>query len=376
MRRRLEFLDALRGLAATYVLLYHLVLLPEPDLVPPLWSDRLVHAGGTGVTLFFLVSAFSLYYTMPLRLREANPTVSFYLHRFFRIAPLFYFVVIATLVRDWFEFGVGHSVAEIGLSASFLFNLMPTMEQGFVWVSWTIGVEMLFYAIFPILYARVKSLENGIALVMALLMLWITAKMVLAYLTIPEAWKQSILQWSVLRHLPIFAMGIVAYHAFIGTFPSADQAPEATRAKGNSLLWCGIFAYSALLQGWLPDIFGDSYYWQGIIYGIMFLGLALNPWGVVVNRVTCYLGKISYSVYLIHTSVIYFMVPVYRWIYGNLPSVTLCFLACVAVTLAIVIPLSELTYRFVELPGVKLGKRIAAGMRDRAAHRALDGGIN
>ena len=89
-KRRLEFLDALRGLAAAYVVVYHTILIPQPSLALPRWATTLAMGGYTGVTLFFMVSAFSLYFTMPLRLRESHPTRAFYLHRFFRIAPLFY----------------------------------------------------------------------------------------------------------------------------------------------------------------------------------------------------------------------------------------------------------------------------------------------
>ena len=63
--KRLDFLDALRGLAAAYVVVYHMILLPDPHLATPEWASKVAHAGGSGVMLFFVISAFSLYYTMP-----------------------------------------------------------------------------------------------------------------------------------------------------------------------------------------------------------------------------------------------------------------------------------------------------------------------
>ena len=57
---RFAHIDTLRGLAALYVFLYHLALIPEPDLGIPYWAKRIVLSGGTGVTLFFVVSAFTL----------------------------------------------------------------------------------------------------------------------------------------------------------------------------------------------------------------------------------------------------------------------------------------------------------------------------
>lgn len=365
-RARLEFLDALRGLAAVYVLVYHMLLLPQPNLLAPRWAEKVAVNGGTGVTMFFIVSAFSLYYTMPLRLRERSPTFNFYLHRFFRIAPLFYFLIAATLVRDAWAFGVRHSLPEIGASMAFLFNLIPTRQEGFVWVSWTIGVEMLFYAVFPLLYARVKTLGASIALFFAALMLWQVVGLVLDYSVMPEAWKQSILHWNVLRHFPIFAVGIVIYHVFV-SLPHAHAPSESATGTGNALVWAGVFGYAALLQGWLPNVFGDSYYWQGLVFACMFMGLALSPWRLVVNRATRFLGKISYSVYLVHTTVIFFLAPVYHWIYRHAPSLTACFLGSLALTLLLVLPLSWLTYRFVEEPGIRLGKRISRRLADRAA---------
>jgi len=103
------------------------------------------------------------------------------------------------------------------------------------------------------------------------------------------------------------------------------------------------------------------------VFACMFMGLALSPWRLVVNRATRFLGKISYSVYLVHTTVIFFLAPVYHWIYRHAPSLTACFLASLALTLLLVLPLSWLTYRFVEEPGIRLGKRISRRLADRAA---------
>lgn len=363
-KRRLEFLDALRGLAAAYVVVYHMLLLPQPNLTSPRWAEKFALAGGTGVTLFFIVSAFSLYYTMPLRLKERNPTFSFYLHRYFRIAPLFYFLIVISLIRDAWMFGVTHSAFDITASMSFVFNLIPTKQESFVWAGWTIGVEMMFYVVFPLIYARIRSVGNALAFFFGCLLLWLSIQLVLDYVAMPDPWKQSILQWSTFKHFPIFAVGIVIYHAFVAIY-AVERGGAARKNAGNALLWGGVFGFTALLQGWLPDIFGNSYYWQGIIFGCLFMGLALSPWRLVVNAATRYLGKISYSVYLVHTTVIFFMTPAYHWIYLHSPSLTISFLASLALTFAVVLPISALTYRFVEEPGIALGKKIALKLKAR-----------
>jgi peptidoglycan/LPS O-acetylase OafA/YrhL len=123
----------------------------------------------------------------------------------------------------------------------------------------------------------------------------------------------------------------------------------------------------AYLQFWLPTIFGDHYYGQGVIFSCIIIGLALSPWTLLVNAMTRYLGKISYSIYLIHTTVVFLLTPVYQRLYQQSPSVTVAFLACLFLTLAIVVPISSITYRLIERPGILFGRRIAATLQARLA---------
>ena len=356
---RLKFLDALRGLAAAYVVVYHMLLLPQPNLTAPKWVEKFALAGGTGVTLFFIVSAFSLYYTMPLRARDKRPILSFYLHRLFRIAPLFYFWIVASMVRDYYVFGAAHEPASVLLHVVFAFNLVPGQEEGFVWAGWTIGVEMVFYAFFPVFFHYVRTTGNAVALFFAMLLAWLAMQIMLDYMVLPAEWKESILRWSSFRHFPIFAVGVVAFHIFASTSPEEFDSGRL-RSLGNALVFGGAFGFAALLQGWLPGIFGDMYYWQGPVFGAVFLGLAFAPWRLVVNAATAFLGKISYSIYLNHTTVIYLLQPVYQRIYGATDSLSVAFLSCLVLTLAVTLPVSMITYRLVEKPGIALGKKLIA----------------
>ncbi|MFY2763405.1 acyltransferase family protein [Arenimonas sp. MALMAid1274] len=356
---RLEFLDSLRGLAAVYVVVYHMLLIPQPALLAPLWAEKFAHSGGNGVVMFFIVSAFSLYYTMPMRERDSRPVLSFYLHRFFRIAPLFYLLIPLSLLRDWLAFGVLHSPWEVLASVLFVFNLVPGGEEGFVWASWTIGIEMVFYAVFPLVYYRIRQLSTAIAFFFACILGWMAVQLALEYLLLPPEWKASMLQWNALKYFPTFALGVVLYFTFMRSHATAGDTAER-RGVGAALLLGGLFAYCAMLQGWLPGVFGTAYAWPGVVCAILAIGLALCPTRLMVNRATAYLGKVSYSVYLLHPTLVYFLIPVYRRIYAEAGNLSLAFLASLALTLAILLPLSSLTYRWIEKPGIQFGRRIAS----------------
>jgi|LakMenEpi03Aug12_release.lakeMendotaPanAssembly.Ray.scaffolds.fasta_scaffold650541_1 peptidoglycan/LPS O-acetylase OafA/YrhL len=49
----LAFIDALRGLAALFVVICHVGFIPNPALKLPELESRFVHSGHTGVILFF-----------------------------------------------------------------------------------------------------------------------------------------------------------------------------------------------------------------------------------------------------------------------------------------------------------------------------------
>lgn len=358
--RRLDFLDALRGLAACYVVLYHMIYLTNPNLVAPAWAHLWAVNGGTGVTLFFVISAFSLFYTMPARLNERMPWLSYTLHRIFRIAPLFYLWIILTIIRDHVVFHATHPWSEILASTTFVFNLVPQYQQGFVWASWTIGVEMLFYVTFPFIYARVKDLWSAAALVMGCILTWMFCQLVIEYLAIAPATAASLQQWFFPRFMPEFAVGVVAYYLLRKTIPWGDNHPDAARGIGLLLVLVATYLFIAIMRN-VGDLgLPDNRYAKAVCCLLVLTGLSLRSVKPLVNKVTVYLGKISYSLYLGQPTLIYLLAPVYKKVYAHAGNLSVAFVVCCLITFTILIPLAALTYQFIERPGIKLGKRCYA----------------
>jgi len=162
--KRLEFIDSLRGLAALSVVFCHVAFIPIPTLHLPHWLRATVPFGATGVTLFFVVSAFSLFLTMPRHTESGRPWTSYAVSRLFRIAPLFYFMLVFSCLRDFFLFKTAHAPLEVLASALFVFNFVPGCQLGIVWASWTVGVECAFYALFPLIYLTCGTLRRKLIL--------------------------------------------------------------------------------------------------------------------------------------------------------------------------------------------------------------------
>lgn len=100
-----------------------------------------------------------------------------------------------------------------------------------------------------------------------------------------------------------------------------------------------------------------------VIWAVGFTALCiwqgLRPCAWIGSKVLEYVGERSYSVYLLHPTIVFFLK---KWIVGGyaflLPYVgKYAYFICVFLVLMIVLVVAELTYRFIEVPGIKLGRR-------------------
>jgi peptidoglycan/LPS O-acetylase OafA/YrhL len=368
----LGFIAALRGFAALYVFLFHLVYYPGLPL--PVWTGNFIRAGGTGVTLFFIISAFTLSLSMRGQAGKPGSTVRFYIRRFFRIAPLFYAWLAVTWVIGMLQGDWTYSWKDVLLNIFFGFNFVPGKDDGIVWISWTLGVEMAFYVIFPLL----QRVFNDLPKATGLFALTVLMDMGFKYLT------TTIFQiggdfyvHSLFHHLPVFALGIVTF--FI--YEKYIEHRALSRAWGYGLMAASVLAYLTWSsQIYLPlldeaaqeelrvalKVAHIHYYgnvWQGLAYSALVLGLAISPLKLLVNRVTEFFGEISYSLYLNHPRVILAFSLVYQALYAAQIPATLQFGLSVVVAVIPLILLSALTYRFIEAPGIRVGQKLASGVR-------------
>ena len=165
MSSRSTNLDAMRALAALYVLVGHAYLLSGSVIG---FTDRdpfrlAINTGAAGVWLFFALSGYLISAPFVRSLFSGAPLPdirSFVIRRGLRIYPA-YLVTLAVVV--WFGLAPGTSVSpgRAALHAALLHNLVPGEQQAVFFGAWTLTLEVLFYALVPVVAWTVRRLHPG-----------------------------------------------------------------------------------------------------------------------------------------------------------------------------------------------------------------------
>jgi peptidoglycan/LPS O-acetylase OafA/YrhL len=250
-------------------------------------------------------------------------------------------MILVSILRDYQLLGYRPAVSDILLSASFLFNLVPEHQEGVVWASWTISVEMLFYLTFLPIY----RLGPRFQVVVGVAALFIFAA--LNYI-VPIAY----LYWSFLGFFPLFVIGMLTFEIY-----SRVRVLPKARTLGTMSVFAG---FVLLVICATPTMDDKSLILRvpiGIGYGVLLLGCVLRNPSLLVIRPLLFFGRISYSLYLVHAPIEYACSGLFLAISSKLPE-NLSYAACAIVTLTIATPCALLIYEFVEKPGIRLGEKL------------------
>jgi peptidoglycan/LPS O-acetylase OafA/YrhL len=337
-RRHLDTLDSLRGFAALSVCLEHLTAEGMPAFR---WEAArwLFSWGWAGVDIFFVISGFIIPYTMMrdrYRLRDYGRFVG---RRLLRVGPPSWIVALAS-VAAFFAIDAIRGTGpywSAGMSWPRLFhNLAYTIPfTDYAWINlifWTLAVEFQFYLLvglaFPLMF-RGKWPFLAAALLLGLL----------HYAPLPAG-------LIFMRHVMLFLIGgaaLIHHEGGLG------------RAGYLALLAALVFVT----------------YWQvgGIAAGFGGATALVISFVRTRNRLGGFLGRISYSLYLVHplagagTALILMRIvnPT------NAPAKLLIILAAVAVSLAA----AWLFHRTAEVYFIRLAKRAFGRRGGREAEPAL-----
>lgn len=357
-------LDHLRFLAAALVLAFHLYHYffhgwnPNPDAA----LIGFIVEGHSGVGLFFALSGF-LFMLIALQGPIRYPVFLF--NRFLRIAPLFLvvFYLAITLGRDDF-------------AASDIFYLLfsnigspPTSDFFVTGAAWTISVEFTFYLIFPFIAAF--FLTRGWRYWLGLMALLFLFKLVI-YVSVDD--PIHVFYSTLPGRLDQFLIGMAAARLY--------QAHQATlqRYAWPLLVGAGVFVY-AMLFGlakeaswmsqnrhqplWIVWASIEAVGWSLLIVGYLSIPTLQGRLANAAARLAAFGGKVSYSFYLLHASVLLLFIEL-AGVLTPTPWFAVNFVLNFAIALLACLLVAGLGYHCIEKPFLGLRKRYLPGQEKKS----------
>jgi peptidoglycan/LPS O-acetylase OafA/YrhL len=253
----------------------------------------------------------------------------------------------------YFIYGVRFSASEYLLNLLFIYNLVPGHHESIVWAGWTIGVEMIFYALLPMVLAVVNGVRGVLILFSVSCAAAISSAIFYSELS---GLPSSFAYMSFLRATPSFAAGLLAFHiSKLLDNRRIDQFPT----EAFSIITICFFLLGALVLPFNAVIRWDLICWS-LLFGACCVWQSRAPSRVLSCAFSQYIGERSYSVYLVHAPTIYGLIPIYKFLIKHLPPY-IAFVACLAVSVFVVVTIATVTYRFVEAPFIRIGAKLASG---------------
>jgi len=367
---RLTSIQALRGIAAFLVMLFHIAGTQEAaeraagaslEALAP-WRN-IFELWTSGVDLFFVISGFIMVYITRDYVASAGQNLKFLWSRLARIYPLWWF--FASIMAAYFVITYGSLAAPDRISEGsrglgyYLtsLSLLPSDQLYVIGVGWTLTHELWFYLVFTaLLCAPRKFLPLG-------LMLWALILGAAAFAAVHTA------QATDAASLVFSVLGLEFIAGALAAWAITKWPPKAPKAFTFGALAVLAILYAANLMnvsvGSVNRVLLYALPYTALVYGVTGLEITgrLKFSGLLVT-----LGNWSYSLYLCHLIVILAVARIFAMIAPHMPAPLKSALTLASpgiadnIVHAIVCAVGSLvvagiSYRLIEKPTLKLSKR-------------------
>ena len=419
-KNQIPVLDGARAIACLAVLFYHVNYLARAyGIWRPLHGINnlvatLIYFGDSGVILFFLLSSFLLFLPYAKALLFDSPWPSlrrFYLRRIFRIIPGYY--VALFLIALFFHPEFLHHSHWHDLWIFLTFRMNFAFSQLLNGPFWTLAIEFQFYLLLPLIAWLFSLIVRRGTVRWRMLKLTFCLLFLIAWGLLTRYWGLSIADTPQLNFLiphsvsimlkpyiygdtgkffEVFAVGMLICMVYIYVQNSAQGESWAVKLRRLSplMLTVGLtilfllslwhfyyininpdnytkeYPVFTFLDPYIPRIVNYWKQWQAMGYAISY-GLCLlallhgspklrRPFEWSVLR---WIGAISFSLYMWHVPFIFLFLNA---IDNNLRSQgwnhIVQYGAFWCWILVVIIPISVMLYRWVEVPGIRMGELI------------------
>ena len=356
---RFVMIDGLRGCAALAVVFCHLIV---PEIcrfssvltsVLPLSLPKILRHGDLGVEVFFVLSGFVIAHSVrgrPITLAFAG---RFALRRAIRLDPPYYFTILVSVAlwAYFLPFGLRQVVDEMGGTPGMLANMVYAQNLlGFISpvpIAWTLCLEVQFYLAYIGLLSlaqvvgallhqsgtRTVEGTHGLPATAYILVFWPLAALSLC------VWYPQLQRFDFFGTWFRFFLGVTVYWVFSGQVSRRWLVALAVALAVLAAATSDARGFAALATGLLIDAAGRT---GGLVRWLS-------------ARWAQFLGRISYSLYLVHIPL---GIGSGNIIWSCTDQSARSALLCGAVAVAVSLTAAWLVHRMVEGPSILVSKSI------------------
>lgn len=370
---KLESIDVIRGIAIILVITAHAAGVFK-ELPWPI--KKLTNMGWYGVQLFFIASAFTLLLSWNYQVQSKYRTkvIKFYIRRYMRIAPMYYFGVMLYLVmRPPYDiFDIKQLLTNMLFMNAWSPATMTTMDKGWQVVpgGWSIGVEFGFYILFPMLAVLINSIKKGI--LFCILSIFLGC---ISYLYGKDFYVNNyahdevdnFLFFWLPNQLFVFSLGILLYFFYKNTSKLSSIKLILARKSGLAITII-LFCWIIISQIGMPKHFSTGFPWLpahyvvSCLFFILCLTLLESVAKYAFRSLLINFGRVSFSAYVIHFAVIQLFELKEIDEYGEIISVFL-FGGYWGAVLSITYIFSLILFRYIEQPFINMARNLCAMVR-------------
>lgn len=353
MVKRIDVIQLLRGIASILICCFHLKGLLNSSTAH--YGTTLFGGGAVGVSIFFIISGFIMVYTTHKSDGSLLYVKNFMIKRLIRIIPLYYIMVLFWVFAydthlDYFF------KDQMTLIKTFCFIPMFNSPAGPAYgmpplkVGWSLNYELFFYVIFGIslFMKRFRWVMLFSALVGLIILLPLLTKGFVSF-------NPSINYHFGFLYLSLMTNPIMLYLIMGIALGLLYDSNFSIRAKWIQIALLTISIALFLMIYFKLSPFGNNFFVGLFICCFLVFALLFynKDKGIKVPALFVYLGNMSYSLYLIHPTVIIVLPRFLNLLgLGGKMDSTLYFFVLIACTLV----LSILSYELIEK---RLLKRLA-----------------
>lgn len=351
MNKKLESLQALRGIAALLVLLFHyrFYLRGDDESGRTIW-DALFGWGIMGVDIFFVISGFIMVYTTQHYMQGCSSAKRFLLNRAIRIIPLYYFGLLVAFLFGGAMSTFHYAEKVQNLLSALTFTVYTTSvtphyvdDAGMYNIRWTLNYEVYFYLAFALclmMKHRILALIGWGGLMTCVIPVLAGFQPTLS--VHGYEFKTPTIAFITNPLLLEFLIGVCAGYIYLQL---KRHVVSLKLPLVSSIVAIGLLCYIifSIYSGSIRVLNLESTIVLGLL--ILFLTLGEPILEAYIPQTLKYIGNISFSLYLLHNpigiAVMKKMGPVGQSAFKGIPTILLATLLSILV--------AHLTHKYIEV---------------------------